>query len=205
MRREISRAMVAALLLASLVSCSAAPAAGPAPRPTQASPARADPRLVVRLSGEAGVSFHDLPPGRPTSIGDLAICIDRPGSIRIDRVAAKDVFGSLTLDEFAAIPTISDGRFHPFENKHQAIAQYGIDTAADVVVSEVCTSKPGTQPAPTDRFAWLILQYTRQTAESAGNSGITIYYTSGTGQHADVAEWSVSLCEPSDHTTAGCE
>ena len=147
--------------------------------------------------GAAGMVFADVPAGQPYVVGDLIICLDRPGSAVIDRVESIEPTGDLALTDFGVIPNEMErgGMGFSDEYLHTPIAQLRQPQPVDVV-DGACADHASVA---------LLLEYRRPDGDqSAGNKGIVIHYTSDGDRRELSVTWQILLCTPGDTTTPDC-
>jgi hypothetical protein len=166
-----------------------------------------DARIIV--PGEpngAGIVYHDTRARLPYTVGDLIVCIDRPGRAVIDRIELKDPLGDLSLDAFAVIPNAMERGELGFNDDNRTIAEQGLLPDGPVVIDKPCPDIDSAPPDPTrtPQSVALLLQYSKPTEQTAGNHGIVIHYTSGGHAYSLPIQWEIMLCGPHDTTTELC-
>jgi hypothetical protein len=164
---------------------------------------RSYPRLHTGISGDgtAGVIYHDVAPGQPTTLGgDFDLCVDGEGTIQIERIESRDPFGGLRLDAFAVAPVGGQ----EFTSQHRSIAEIGHPVTVDATLEGSCVYDDDGDVTAGSRLYTLLLQFSRPGAQSAGNHGITIWYRSDGRTRSATANYEVALCQPGDNTTREC-
>jgi hypothetical protein len=89
------------------------------------------PRLWAGNGDAAGIVYDDLAPNQPTTVGDLGVCVDRVGSVEIEKIESEEAFGRLRLEQFGVVPTTD---IQGDKEGHRAIADYGINVHRPVVL-----------------------------------------------------------------------
>ena len=153
----------------------------------------------------AGVIYHDVPAGQATTVGDLTICLDRAGTVTIERVESREAFGGLQLEQYGALP-MNDPKLLGFTDKHAPIADLVPGFTQARHLEGTCPDMSGsTTASPSAKPYLLLLQYTRPTDQSAGNSGIVIWYRSAGAVRSIFVDWWILLCDPQDKATPRCQ
>lgn len=169
-----------------------------------------DARILPQIEpgATAGVAFTDTKPNLPYTVGDLIMCLSRPGRVVLDRIESKDPFGGLVLDAFAVIPNEGERGGNGFsdDNRNRTLSELGLLPEGPVVMDKQCPDFDSQTPDPgrTPQSVALLLQYSKPTEHTAGNNGIVIHYTSGEHTYQAVVGWEVVLCAPGDTTTENC-
>jgi hypothetical protein len=164
---------------------------------------------IIAPGGEfhgAGVIYYDTRARLPYTVGDLIVCLDRPGRAVIDRIEPKDPLGDLSLDAFAVIPNVMERGELGFNDDNRTIAEQGLLPDGPVVIDKPCPDIERARPDPTrtPQSVALLLQYSKPTEQTAGNHGIVIHYTSGGHTYSLPLRWEIMLCGPHDTTTKEC-
>ncbi len=168
------------------------------------------PHIVTLDSSDdaAGLAFSDTRPGVPYTVGDLIICLDRPGRVAIDRIEQVEPFGDISLDAFNVIPNAMEKGDEGFsdENRNRSLADQGLEAKDAVVMDKECPdlTKSSPSPAVTPKSVALLLQYSKRTDQTAGNHGIKIFYSSDGAKAETTMKWEIVLCAADDTTTENC-
>jgi hypothetical protein len=154
-------------------------------------------RLIAPgFQGPAGVALPDIEAGSPYSLGDLTICLDRPGSVTITNVEPRNPYGGRAVDAFAVIPNPLERGEDDFTDVPKSLADLGVQTAAPAVVDHPCPNSETLEPDPAGepRSRSLLRQFSKPTDETAGDDGLVIKYRSGEQSSVLTLAFSVILC-----------
>jgi len=165
------------------------------------------PRLTVpNFQGPAGVALPGIKAGSPYSLGDLTICLDRPGSVTITKVEPRNPYGGLAVDTFAVIPNPQERGEDGFTDQPKALANLGIQTNQPAIVDHPCpptTAEPDPNGEPQSKS--LLLQFSKPTGKTAGDDGLIVKYVSDGQAHTLTIDFTVILCAADDTTTEHCQ
>jgi len=159
--------------------------------------------IVPNFQGPAGVALR-IKPDSPYSLGDLTICLDRPGSVTITRVEPRNAYGGLAVDAFAVIPNPQERGEDGFTDQPKALADLGIQTNKPAIVDHPCppaTAQPDPNREPQSKS--LLLQFSKANEETAGDDGLIVKYLSDGQAHTLTIDFAVILCAASD-TSGHC-
>jgi hypothetical protein len=150
-----------------------------------------DAHIFYTPNGGGGVNFDNAPANVPFTLGDLPVCLDKPGRVVIHRVESYNPFGDLRVDAFAVLPGM-----HTNDDLHVTVAAEV--PHLPVVVERVCPASmlsPDVEHAVEfDPVSFLLIQFSKPEKASAGNEGLIIYYTSNGHKYWVYAPFSVVLC-----------
>jgi hypothetical protein len=155
------------------------------------------PRLLVGEDPETGetarigVALPDIVAGRPYSLGGWIMCLDRPGTVTIERIDLLRPSGGIVLQTFSSRPQGPD----MIGNAEESLTAIGFP-ARNPDVTTACE-----QDGPLTELG---LQYGKSGDASAHAEGIRLTYTSAGRQRTVDFALDVRLCAPGDMSTKQC-
>lgn len=163
-------------------------------------PTSTDAHIIAPGFAGAGVGITNAKSDLPYTIGDLVICLDRPGNAVIDRIELTDVTGDLHLDAFAVVPNVMEQGRPGFADGNRTLTEQGLDIK-HVVMTRQCPDFDHATPDPLrdPQSVALVLQYSKSGIATAATKGITLHYTSGGTSYTLSLPWSAALCGVGDY------
>ena len=147
---------------------------------------------IVGIGGDpvGGAGLGDSHPHQPYLDDSIVICLDRPGTATITKVAPIHPWNGLTVDDFAAVPRVVDG---------------DLDTPTGSTIADVTTvpSATVTQKCPHEtegtvegaQYGYtLFVQYSKPTDDAAWDNGVRVYYRSGGRSYTTDLHFQFGLC-----------
>ncbi|MGW4642207.1 hypothetical protein ACWEN6_27080 [Sphaerisporangium sp. NPDC004334] len=142
-------------------------------------------------------TLPDTTTGKAYSLGSWVVCLDRPGSVTIDKAELLKPSGGIRLQAVSARP---QSRTTPMlGNVDQPLTKVGFP-ARPPAITTVC-GKDGDQTLRTE----LGLQYGKTGDATARAEGVRLTYTSAGRRHSVDFSMVVELCAPGDTRTPRCK
>jgi hypothetical protein len=132
-----------------------------------------DARIIVPGGPvPAGGAYADTRAGVPFVVGDLIICLDRPGTAVIAKIDPIQPTGGFRIDAFAVIPNAMERGGEGFTDNSIPLAQQ-VSTSQPVELTKECppSNEPSPSPEPPQSVA-LLLEYSKPTDATASDQGI---------------------------------
>jgi hypothetical protein len=163
-------------------------------------------RLSIGQDRETGepvtvvATLPDTVADTPYSFGGWVMCLDRPGSVTVEKAELLGKQGDIVLQAFSTRP---QSREHPMLGNAEApLATLGFPASGPPVTS-VCT-KSGEDPEAGWPYTELGLQYAKTSRDTARAEGVRLTYASAGERRTVDFALVVELCAPDDRGTPGC-
>ncbi|MBP2704505.1 hypothetical protein JOL79_11840 [Microbispora sp. RL4-1S] len=160
------------------------------------------PRLYLNNSPDAdeevsiGVVLPDTVAHRPYSLGGWVMCLDRPGSVTIDRIDLIRPSGGIVMQAFSSRP---QSRTHSMlGNAERPLTELGFP-ARSPAITTVC--RKGQEDVLLTELG---LQYGKIGDATARAESVRLFYTSAGRQRTVDFALDVRLCAPDDMSTKQC-
>ena len=163
-----------------------------------------EPHIVAPGFKGAGVAYPNTKPGVPYTVGDLIICLDRPGKVTIEDIEMIKPEGGLQLDDFSVIPNAMESGAGGFEDSNVPISRLTPSPAKPVVMTHACPADWNAPPVPNPQSVALLLQYSKSSDRAATSAGITVLYSSSGHKDKLTLRWTVGLCPDETAASTGC-
>ncbi len=160
------------------------------------------PRLYLNKTPESdedvtiGVVLPDTVAHRPYSLGGWVMCLDRPGSVTIDKVDLLDPSGGIVLQAFSSRRQSRTRGM--LGEEERPLTELGFP-ARSPAVTTIC-GKDRDDILRTE----LGLQYGKTGDATARAAGVRVFYTSAGRQHTVDFALDMRLCAPDDMDTKQC-
>ncbi|MET8141279.1 hypothetical protein ABZU32_13310 [Sphaerisporangium sp. NPDC005288] len=161
------------------------------------------PRLALGQDPKTGetvaitVALPNTRAHRSYSLGSWVMCLDRPGSVTIDRIDLIKPQGGMVLQAFSSRP---QSRTHEMlGNAEQPLTELGFPARSPAVTTPCAEEERNTVHTE------LGLQYGKTGDATASAEGVHLTYTSAGRQRTVDFSLTVELCAPGDMITRRCE
>ncbi|MGI5158355.1 hypothetical protein [Microbispora sp. CA-102843] len=143
-----------------------------------------------------GVVLPDTVADRPYSLGGWVMCLDRPGSVVIDKIDLIDPSGGIILQAFSS--RLQSRTRAMLGEAEQPLTELGFP-ARSPAVTTIC-GRSGDDILRTE----LGLQYGKTGDATARAGGVRVFYTSAGRQRTVDLALDLRLCAPDDMRTKQC-
>jgi hypothetical protein len=149
---------------------------------------REQPPRIVEWPAGAGIGVSNMEPNVPVSFDDMAVCLDKPGRVTIDKVAIANPQGGLRLRAFSVRRSGEDGQFQYISKSRTTLVAAGFPQRGPFVVSTVCG---GEHP----RSTLIAVELDRpDNGQVAAGTGFVVDYTSNGKDLTVFLPFGIMLC-----------